>query len=306
MKILFYLCVSLILIYLCHLDLLVFVLAALCWTKSLLCNVAAFTGMLFYPESTLQLCSSRRFYEIFKDLFWLPGSLPDDVEFRPDAYQSATSVRTTRTFRPDAHQCLEASNSSRLHLSERNGKSSERSSEFEKIPVFQRIRPDNVVYRPDAIQGLTSIRVSASRHSCGKTVATVRTMCDPVRTMSSIRQNMHTKFNCLGVSIHGPDDQASYMEIGCTSSTVQTTILLVRTLQSLIMVITCSQSATVRTLGQHRPDTALYGSFQCYFGKAVAVDRPNARSSCLDTLGYFGHNVLLKYQIGTKLASLES
>jgi hypothetical protein len=56
----------------------------------------------------------------------------------------------------------------------------------------------------------------------------------------------------------------------------------------------------------NRPDAALYGSFQCYFGKAVAVDRPDARSSRPDTLGYFGHNVLLKYQIGTKLASLES
>jgi hypothetical protein len=32
---------------------LVFVLAAFCWTKSLLCNVPAFTGMLFYSESTL-------------------------------------------------------------------------------------------------------------------------------------------------------------------------------------------------------------------------------------------------------------
>jgi hypothetical protein len=36
-------------------PLLVFVLDAFCWTKSLLCNVAAFTGMLFYSESTLQL-----------------------------------------------------------------------------------------------------------------------------------------------------------------------------------------------------------------------------------------------------------
>jgi hypothetical protein len=31
-------------------GLLVFVLAAFYWTKSLLCNVAAFTGMLLYPE----------------------------------------------------------------------------------------------------------------------------------------------------------------------------------------------------------------------------------------------------------------
>jgi hypothetical protein len=125
--------------------LLVFVLVAFCWTKSLLCNVAAFTGMLLYPESTLQLCCSRRFSEVFKDLFRFPINSPDDVVFRSDAHQSATSVRTTRSFRPDAHQCLEASNSSRLDPSGRNGKSSGHSSEFEKIPVFQRIRLDDVV-----------------------------------------------------------------------------------------------------------------------------------------------------------------
>jgi hypothetical protein len=238
---------------------LVFVLAAFCWTKSLLCNVAAFTGMLLYTESTLQLCSSRRFCEVFKDLFRFPSSHPDDVEFRPDAHQSATSVRT-KTFRPDAHQCLEALNRSRWHLSGRNGKSSGRSSEFEKIPVFQRIRPD-------AIQGLTSIRVSASRHSYGKTTATVLTMCDPVLTMFSIRQDVHTKFNRPDVNLHGPDDQASYMEIACTSSTVRTSPFRVRTLQSLIVVITCSESATVRTLGQHRPVVALLWELSILFWK---------------------------------------
>jgi hypothetical protein len=101
--------------------------------------------------------------------------------FRSDAHQSAISVRTMRSFRPDTLQCLKASNSSRLHPSGRNGKSSGCSSEFKKIPVFQYIRPD-------AIQCLTRIKVSASRHSYGKTDATVRTMCDPVRPMSSIRQ----------------------------------------------------------------------------------------------------------------------
>jgi hypothetical protein len=126
-------------------SLLVFVLAALCWTKSLLCNVAAFTGMLLYPESTIQLCSSRRFCDVFKDLFRFPVSRQDDVVFRPDAHQSTTSVQTTRSFRPDSHQCLEASNSLRLQPFKRNGKSSRRSSEFEKIPVVQCIRPDNVV-----------------------------------------------------------------------------------------------------------------------------------------------------------------
>jgi hypothetical protein len=229
--------------------LLVFVLAAFCWTKSILCNVAAFTGMLLYPESTLQLCSSRRFCEVFKDLFRFPGC-PDDVVSCPNAHQSATSIRTTRSFRPDAHQCLDASNSSRFHPYGRNGKSSGSSSEFEKIPVFQRIRPD-------AIQCLTSIRVSTSRHSYGKTAATVRAMSDPVWTMSSIRQerayqvqpsgrqpswsgrssfkygNYVYQFNSPDISLQGPDAP------------------------SLIMVITYSRSATVRTLGQHRPDVTL-------------------------------------------------
>jgi hypothetical protein len=43
-------------------------LATFCWTKSLLCNVAAFIGTLLYPESTRQLCSSRSFCEAFKEV----------------------------------------------------------------------------------------------------------------------------------------------------------------------------------------------------------------------------------------------
>jgi hypothetical protein len=116
------------------------------------------------------------------------------------------------------------------------------------------------LHRPDAIQCLTSIRVSASRHSYGKTAATVR-------KMFSIRQDVHTKFNRPDVSLHGPDDQASYREIACTSSTVRTSPFRVRTLQSLIMVITCSQSATVQTLGQHRPDAALLWKLSVLFWK---------------------------------------
>jgi hypothetical protein len=113
------------------------------------------------------------------------------------------------------------------------------------------------LYRPDAIRCLTSIRVSNSRHSYGKTAATVRMMCDPLQTRFYIRQDVHKNFNHPDVRLNGPDDQASYMEIECTSSTVRTSAFKVRTLQSLVMVITCSQSATVRTLGQHRLDAAL-------------------------------------------------
>jgi hypothetical protein len=81
------------------------------------------------------------------------------------------------------------------------------------------------LYCPDAIQCLTSIRVSASRHIYGKTAATVRTMCNPVWTIFSIRQDVHTKFNRPDDNLHGPNDQASYMEIACTSSTVRTSPL---------------------------------------------------------------------------------
>jgi hypothetical protein len=113
------------------------------------------------------------------------------------------------------------------------------------------------LYRPDAIQCLTRIRVFASRHSYGKTAATIRTMCDPGRKMSSIRQerayqvqpsgrqpswsgrssfkygNYMHQFNRPDISLQGPDAP------------------------SLIMVITYSRSATVRTLGQHRLDVSL-------------------------------------------------
>jgi hypothetical protein len=55
-----------------------------------------------------------------------------------------------------------------------------------------------------------------------------------------------------------------------------------------------------------RPDVDLLWEELCYFGKAVAVDRPEDRSSRLDALQYFDHNFLLKYRIVMKLVSLES
>jgi len=97
------------------------------------------------------------------------------------------------------------------------------------------------LYRLDAIQCLTSIRVSASRHSYGKTIATVRTMCDPVRMMSFIRQVVHTNFDRPDVSLHGPDDQASYMKILCTSSTVRTSSFRVWMLQALLVYVRAAE-----------------------------------------------------------------
>jgi hypothetical protein len=64
------------------------------------------------------------------------------------------------------------------------------------------------LYRPDAIQCLTSIRVSDSRHSYRKTADTVWMMCDPIQMMFSIRQDVHKKFNRPDDDLYGPDDQS--------------------------------------------------------------------------------------------------
>jgi hypothetical protein len=186
---------------------------------------------------------------------------PDDVVFCPEALQSATSVWTTRTFHLDAHQYLEASNSWSLHLSKRNGKSSGHSSKFEKIPVFQWIRPDDVTIPSGRHSVFDKLRVSASRHSYGKTEATVRKMCDPVRTMSSIRQVVHIKFNRPDASQHGPNALASDIEIAYIKSTVRTTIPPVRTSEAFIWKLLAAemwpsgqQGTTVQTRLKNRKE----------------------------------------------------
>jgi len=74
------------------------------------------------------------------------------------SHQSATSVWTTCQYRPDTHQCLENSNSSRLHPYGRHGNMFGCSSEFDKKSNF------------------------LHRHRYGKTGYTVRTLSfDKVR-----------------------------------------------------------------------------------------------------------------------------
>lgn len=68
------------------------------------------------------------------------------------------------------------------------------------------------LYHSDAIQCLTSIRVSASGHSYGKTAATVR-------TMSSTRQDVH-QFNRPDISLQGPDAPSFIMIITCSRDAV--------------------------------------------------------------------------------------
>jgi len=88
----------------------------------------------------------------------------------------ASSVRTTRTFRPDLPLCREASNCS--------SNTAGRHSVFDKSKDF------------------------FPKNRYGKTVATVWTMYVPVRTLSLIRQVVHTNFNRLNVSLYGLDAQA--------------------------------------------------------------------------------------------------
>jgi hypothetical protein len=56
----------------------------------------------------------------------------------------------------------------------------------------------------------------------------------PIRTLSSIRQVVHSKSRHLDVNLHGSDAQATYMEIACIRSTVRTTIPMAQTLEALI------------------------------------------------------------------------
>jgi hypothetical protein len=139
---------------------LVFVLAAFYWTKSLLYNVAAFTGMLLYPESTLQLCFSRRFYEVFKEVYFGSLSAVRTTWYSIRTLISQQKLQTVQVYiRPDvmANRPAAIQSSKRSQCSNASVRTS-------------------WLYRPDAIQCLTSIRVSASRHSYGKTAATVRTV----------------------------------------------------------------------------------------------------------------------------------
>jgi hypothetical protein len=109
----------------------------------------------------------------------------DDMIFRPDAPLSkASSIRTMRIFRPDLPLCQEASNYSRLHPSGCLSNTDRRLSVFDKENDF------------------------VPNHRYGKKVATIRTMCVPVRTLSLIRQDVHTKFNCPDVILHCLDAQA--------------------------------------------------------------------------------------------------
>jgi len=128
-----------------------------------------------------------------------------------------------RTFGPDLPLCREASNCSSLHPSRRFSSTFGWHSVFDQLWYF------------------------FPKHKYRKIAAIVR-------TRSSIRQVLHLKFRRPDASLHGPNVRATYMEIACIWSTVQTTIPLVRTRKALIWKLCAAevqpsgwQGNTIRT-----------------------------------------------------------
>jgi hypothetical protein len=167
------------------------------------------------PKDSAQFTSQKN---------WIPYSRPDDVIYCPDAHLSkASSVRMMRTFHPDLPLCREASNCSSLHPSGRFSNTSRRHSVLDQLWDF------------------------FPKHRYGKIAATIRTMWIPIRTCSSIRQVSHSKSRRPDACLHGPDAQASDMEITCIRSTFRTTIPMIWTRKALVWKL---HAAEVRLFGR--------------------------------------------------------
>jgi hypothetical protein len=161
-----------------------------------------------------------------------------------DAHQSATYVWTRWQNHMNAHQCLETSNYSRLHPFRRNGKLSSRYLEFEKILALQCIRPNDVLYRPDA--------QLSKQHPSGWWELSVQTfLC--VEKLQTIPACI-----CFDVSAARPDatvfnqlwDFFSKHRYEKTTATVRTMCVPVRTSSFIRQVVhSKSRRSDVRLLG---------------------------------------------------------
>jgi hypothetical protein len=179
-------------------------LAAFCWTKSLPCNDPFYQEFNLFQKSSFQSYASRRIYTNSK----LKKSDPFHPSVRRDipsgrSTVQASSIQTTRAFCQDLPVCREASNRSKLHPSGRLSNISGSRSVFDRLWDF------------------------FPKHRYGKIATTIRTMCVPFRTLSFIRQAVHSTFNHQDLSLHGRDSQVSFMEITCISLIVQTSAFMV-------------------------------------------------------------------------------
>jgi hypothetical protein len=108
-------------------------------------------------------------------------------------------------------------------------------------------------------------------------------MSIPVRTLSSIRQVVHSKFRCPDDSFHGSNARATYMEIACIKSTVQMTIPLIRMREVLIWKLRTikvrsseRQGNTIRTRlksGKNFSEILESRSHSCPSGRLMSIVR---------------------------------
>jgi hypothetical protein len=160
--------------------------------------------------------SSRRFCTVYKS-----KSDPLQPFERHDIPSRRLTVQSI--IHPDLPLCREVSNCSILHPSGHFSSTSGRHSVFDQLwDLFP-------------------------KHRYGKIPATVRTMCIPVWTCSSIRQVAYSKFRRPDDSLHGPDAQTTYMEIACIRSTVWTRKALLWKLRAAKVRPSRRQGNTVRT-----------------------------------------------------------
>jgi hypothetical protein len=102
-------------------------LAAFCLTKSLLCNVTTYSGILFTSKSSFQKCAFQSLKKILCSLYVKEIGSQDSVRTAQSCVRMPISV-----------YC------SSLHLSRCFSNTFRHSSEFEKNPTFKCIRPNDM------------------------------------------------------------------------------------------------------------------------------------------------------------------
>jgi hypothetical protein len=187
-------------------------LAALCWTKSFLCNDAYLNRYVDYIQSlqfyyVLQEDSVR----ISKQLVQFPCIHLDDVVFHPGAHLSSIIHQDNENFLSGPPIYVK---------------------KLQTIPSC--IHPDILTTLPDALQCSTSTRISFQNTNMGRQLQTIRT------------SGPHYQDAILDKASRSEDVQPSGRQTPLSRCS------------GVNMEIECSRSATVRTLGKHRPNTALF------------------------------------------------
>jgi hypothetical protein len=202
-----------------------------------------------------------------------PASCPDDVSYHPDAQLSKSPAvqMTCHTIR--THIRL------KHHPSGRRGFPFGPSSVSRSFELLQ-LAPFRTIQQP--VRTTLSVRPKLQdffpKHRYGKIAETVQTTWILVQMRSSIKQVSQFKSRGPDASQHGPDTRASDMKIACITSTVGTTILLVRTRETSIWKLLAAGRATVRTTGQHRPDVGLKQErYSAKFSKFRSHSCPSGR-----------------------------